>query len=771
MSNNRMRGALPAAMALMTGLAASGAFPSGTAHAAAQSLTEAQALAVVQKDFSIPAYYKLTQENYNSSQGSGSPASYAFTYTYKNPVNQYQNVNVSIDAQSGAVLNYNRWQGQTAFTYPVSVSESQAQKIAIQWANKLYPTQYPNTHMHMAAGQQGPLTQALTYQFNFERYVNGIAAPFDGFSITIDENGNLMSAQDTWSNQLSFPASGQAISMTQADAYYQKNLDLHLSYTTDWQTVTSSVYLSYTQSTTGLYPQWYNNQYGASAQNTIGLPVLDALTGQPVDATGAVHPLPAYRTPTAFVPGGPTQTIGSAKVNWTRAQSLKYAQSALGITSADHLTGSSESQNMPVGDVQWSFNWKGPNGEQLNASVDATIGVLQNFGEYNLNSNNLLQSKLGGAVKISQSQATAAADAFVKALFPNDTGGLAIVSNPYQPYGQKVQTSFEIQQLVNGLPLQSGTGNLTIDGQTGKVQNFYWQPASVPATLPSPSAAIPVATAESAWMTAQPLTLQYELTQPQTNNPKFQKIPSAVTESTAPPHVLLVYTPTGLPYGATLNAVTGKFIGNQQGQQAYSGAIHGLGGVQEAPQITLLVRHGLLPVSPTGAINPAEKMTRAAFVTLVVSALGMNNGGPLPLAAEHAMQGIPTGSPAYSAISSAFANGWISDGHLFHPNQLITREEAAQIMARALGYRSLMSHSQIFSLPAKDAASIPQNQLVGDAISYALNLLPLQNGNFDGSGSVSLARAAAAVVQVASDYSSGRPLFYQGGGMGATGAP
>ncbi len=766
----KMSGTLPAAAALMAGLAASGALSSGAVQAATQSLTETQALAVVQKDFSIPAYYTLTQQNYNSSQGPGNPASYSFTYTYKSPANQYQNVSVSIDAQSGAVLNYSSWQGQTPFTYPVSVSETQAQKIAVQWAKKLYPTQYPSTQMHMVANQQGPLTQALTYQFNFERYVNGIAAPFDGFSMTIDENGYLTSVQDTWSNGLSFPAPGQAISLTQANADYQKNLGLRLAYTTEWQTVTSNVYLSYTQSTGGIYPQWWNNQYGASAQNTIGLPVLDALTGQPVDATGAVHPLPAFQRPAALVPGGPTQAAGSVKVNWTRAQSLRYAESALGITSADRLTGSSESQNMPNGDVQWSFNWKGPNGEQLNASVDATLGVLQNYGEYTLNSGKFVQPNGGESTKISQSQATAAADAFVKALFPHDTGGLAVVADPYRPYGGQVQTSFEIRQLIHGLPLQGATGNVTVDSQTGKVQNFYWQSTPLSAAIPSPSAAIPMAQAEAVWMKAQPLTLQYGLTQPQIGQ-KLQLISHTAKESTAPAHVLLLYTPNGLPYGATLNAATGAFIGNQQGQQAYSGAIHGLGGVQEAPEITLLVRHGLLQVSPTGAINPTQQMTRAAFVTLVVNALGMNNGGPLPLAAKQAMQGIATGSPAYSAIRSAFANGWLSAGHLFHPNQPITRTEAAQIMVRALGYRALLSHSQIFSLPAKDAASIPQDQLVGDAVAYALNLLPLQNNNFNGSGTVSLARAAAAVVQVASDYSSGRPLFYQGGGMGAAGAP
>ena len=759
MTNQRHRKRIGRAWAVM----AIGVLAAGTAGAAVPAfaqtktgttLTQAQALAIVRRDFAIPASFHLNQESYNNQQNNG-PANYWFAFTYTSPTGQQQNINASIDATSGMALSYYTSSSpypQSRFTFPPKESLAAAQQTAVAWAKKLYPSEYPQTRLQPTVDSQGALTQPISYTFNFERFVQNIPAPFDGISITIDQNGTVQSVNASWTANQTFPAPSLAISPTAAALAYGRNLGVHEAYTTVWQTVTSQVYLAYVQPQN--YPNFWNNQFDGTS-DTIGAPVLNAQNGEPVNALGQSQSPVAYHSPRPLTTGGPAVDPFTSKVNWSEAQSLDYAKQIVGVTPSYHLTGTSQMLSQPGGDNQWTFNWSAPNHSTVSATVDATFGALVSYNSYTpfKPGTSPLQQKFGQPATITQAQSTAAATAFLRKTFPHDTGGLALTPQSFQGYGTtKVDTNFSITPLLHGLPFQGEGGSIEINGQTGKVQNFWWQPTMTKiAALPLPSQALSLSQATRDWVQARPLRLEYLLTQPQAAA-KFAAA-SGKPVSVGAPRVILAYAPLYSPYQSVFNAVTGHFQVSPANQKPYSGTIHGLSGVAQAPQITLLVRHGLLPVGTGGSIQPQQNMTRAAFVSLLANALGLNNGNaPITAAMQHSLADVASASPAYQPIRSAYANGWLPGGQLFHPNQLITRSQAADVLAHALGYGALLSHSDMFHLSASDASTVPSSDYAAAALASSLGLLPLQQGDFHPAGPVTLAQAANAVVAAATYY-------------------
>ena len=253
---------MPAVTALLVGLTTSLLVLPQSVFAATKpadpALTMQEAMQKVEATFAIPLTYQLNSESYDTTWNQTNQSVYSFNFVQQGNVNGSQNsINVTVDANSGVTLNYDRYSGNSQkFVFPVPVSAKQAQALAIEWAKKLYPAQYPSVHLEPRMAQQGSLLQSTSYSFNFERMVHGIPAPFNGLTITIDGNGHLTSASETWSS-MSFPSGSATISDVQANEIYRKTLGLHLEYTQQWhQDGTTSLNLMY-ESNNQNQPDWF----------------------------------------------------------------------------------------------------------------------------------------------------------------------------------------------------------------------------------------------------------------------------------------------------------------------------------------------------------------------------------------------------------------------------------------------------------------------------------------------------------------------------------
>ncbi len=744
---------LPLGMALLTSLSLLGMSSINDVHAQAgsASITESQALSKAKSILQIPPEFKLSSESFSTDQNGNS--TYNFSFGYTSPDNQNQWINITVDAKSGLITSYDRSSSASGFVYPLPVSAASAQKLAISWAQKLYPHYINQVKIQPLAPMSGSLNQVVNYQYNFERMVNGIPAPFDGFSITIDQNGILVSADENWTNTV-FPSDQKVISIVKANQLYQNDLHLYMAYWSNWGANGQSVPTLTYQQAVGNYSQWWNNQFSNPNMRISGIPVIDAQSGKPVNAAGNHTSLPVYTPVHAIVPGGNKQIPGSVQVNWSKQKALDSAKSMLKIPANAKLTGANQNTSLPNGDVTWDFTWIVPGGDQYSATIDASYGLLTNFNEW---STKVPAAGVSTAStkKITQSQATAAAIAYVKKVLPKDTGGVAVIPSSYPSQTTALQTNFVIEPLINSIPDISNTGNIAVDAKTGDIISYYTNFPLGKVQYPPLAKAITLTKAKYDWTVGQPMQLVYLETQP-----GFDK----ATGTTPKGKVILAYSPSGniINNGTVMDAITGQFVSASGTTPAYTGKINDISNVAQADQIQLLVQHGLLAVDANGDVHPNQDMTREQFVKLVVDAMGRNQ--PLPFnnqlgIYQNAMGMTSSASAGYSEVYSAFVNGWLSNGKVFEPNQPITRGDAAQLLARALGYGELLGHPELFKLNATDASTIASDQFAGDAIANALGLLPLQSGAFLPNGNVTVADAAQAVVAMVSDYSNSQGLF------------
>lgn len=710
-------------------------------------LSAKQAEQIAVSTFSIPTTYTLQSENYNSSNSLTQPSAYSLNYQSTDSAMRSQSIYVTIDANTGTVLNYSRPSSDSQFVFPAPVSAKQAQQIANGWAQKLYPSQFSNVKPLPLTPNAGSLVGPTQYTYTYERVVNGIAAPFNGFSVTIDQNGKLVGVSDSWTN-LNFPSQTKAISQSAANSLYQKALTLHLEYQTVYQSAgKSSTQLVY-QGTPQFYPNWWGQQFNSTS--VIEFPVINAATGSIVDATGSTYQPAKYAQPKPLVPGGPTGLQNPKPVNWTEQQALSYAQNLFNITGSDTLTSVNQYTN-PSADTTWNFGWQRANHMSLQVSIDAKYGFLTSFNQYPMQPQKPASNK---APKLTQAQIDATVTAFVKKAFANDTGDLGLTQSPTNVNNSNgLNTSYQIVRLVGGIPDQSQSGNVYVDPQTGLIQSLWMNnTAQSTASLPSISKAMSETQAISKWMQARPLQLEYLETQPQlasklaTNG----KVPNPPAQQQ--PEVLLTYAPIANQNSSgAFNAVTGMF--ETSTTTPYTGTIHDISGVAGAAQIQLLVDRELMTVDSQGNVHPGQTMTHAAFMKLLVDALGLQGRyNPQILssaAAKSALAGVPKNAPDYQEIGSAYSMGWIPMNEPFQPNALTTRDYAAQVLARALGFTPLLAHPEAFQFSPSDVASITSSDLAGDALAATLGMLPLQNGAFHPNNDITLADTAIAVVQAA----------------------
>jgi hypothetical protein len=716
------------------------------------SMQQAKALAV--STFSIPSSYTVENESYSGQSFGNQPSSYSFGFQQVDVTTQQPaGINVVVDANSGRILNYNRSSSTNRFVFPVPTSADDAKQTAVQWIQKLYPQQANQVVIQPLAPQFGALQGPVTYAYNFVRMVDNIPAPFNGFSITIDQNNQLTSVNAAWSD-MTFPSIKNAISSDKANQVYQQALNLHLVYSQIWHADSKpTTELMYTQNEAP-YMGWGGPTF--SGQPQTGSPVIQALTGQVIDGSGMVRATTPYQAPKPVVPGGPTLPSTLPQVNWDESQALQFAQKVLGLPSSAQLQNENQWSNQNS-DTTWNFSWKTSDNEQINAAIDTTYGELQNYSEYPQNPPQ--QSR--PPAKLSQSQVDATVNAFVKKVFSNNTGAITVVENTVDKSGSSdLHLSDQILPILNGIPNQAQQGSIQVNPMTGRVQNLWLntQQSADASSLPLPTKAISPDKAKQAWIDNRPLALEYLMTQPQQG-------PIPVDNQSATPQpaqVLLAYAPVANNgYGDYFNAETGTFE-SPQTQVPYTGTIHDLDGVTAAPQLQLLVNRELVSVDTSGNVHPTQNLTNSAFVKLVVDALGQQGQYNAQVAtapdAKAALSDVQQNSPDYQEIVVAYQLGWLPQNQPFQPNEQTTRGEASQILARALDYQPLLSHPESFQLSAGDASGIPKDQFAGDALATGLGIFSLQNGNFNAQGNVTLADAAVAVVQSAVVWGQERSL-------------
>jgi hypothetical protein len=101
--------------------------------------------------------------------------------------------------------------------------------------------------------------------------------------------------------------------------------------------------------------------------------------------------------------------------------------------------------------------------------------------------------------------------------------------------------------------------------------------------------------------------------------------------------------------------------------------------------ISALSSKGIVSGYPDGTFKPDASITRAEFATMLVKALGLNTTGTTGQFTD-----VAEDDWFYGAVNAAASDGLISGtgDNLFAPNALITREQMAVMVAKALGAKA-----------------------------------------------------------------------------------
>ncbi|MDB5083280.1 MAG: hypothetical protein JWN30_166 [Bacilli bacterium] len=719
---------------------------SAPAVAVAQ-LTQQQALELVKTALSIDDSYKLqnVSSNDNSSSNSvnlpSSPNMHKVTWTFswtKGDSTITTNLNASVDAITGSIYSiyrsYNQPLPADGSSSPITADAAKA--AAQAWIAKLAPdkVQYIDQGTeNQPVGLNPNVSQ--NFMFKFNRLVNGIPVRSDGFNISISSHGDLMNYSYSWLlADAQFPAVSKAVYSADAAASKYALLPLSLQYIQQFPQYAGGPVSHLVYSTP------------APAGSIGSLPLVDATTGALLDNDGnpisaAVPYAPIAATPGAPLVNGPLTSKDDA---------VALARKLLNLDNSYTVTNSSYNSpgDTTKADPTWNFTFtpsaapadKSAQVQSLSVNIDANTGELINYWR------NTVQPQSTNATSqapvISSDQAVQIAKTFVAKVAPTRVANLVystVSQQVYYPGKMPVSSDYMIHfnGLVNGIPVQFQSINVSVSQTTGNVDNYNANQNVTTSDFPNPAGAVSLKTAQADYVKQYPLTLQYVLVP--------VKDPTTGQLTWPPTSPRLVYAPEVPANGPqVLDALTGQFISPFSNQPTHQN-VTDIKGHWAETQLQDFADRGIIEVK-NGKVNPDQLLTRSQAVHLLV--LALHN----PFVAKAASASSPffdvyAGSSQASDIEAAVMAGWIDqDMKNFRPDDIITREELADFAVRIIGYSKLASKTSWFKNPYTD---IDQNdQYVGDiAIASALGIM----GGGGGDTFSPLDQASLASVVVVAD--------------------
>jgi hypothetical protein len=212
------------------------------------------------------------------------------------------------------------------------------------------------------------------------------------------------------------------------------------------------------------------------------------------------------------------------------------------------------------------------------------------------------------------------------------------------------------------------------------------------------------------------------------------------TRSTAP---VLVYAPAGNGrYDSYVDGLTGEWISLDPSAQQPSTLPSDIKGHWAESALTQFANLGLLELKD-GKASPDREISRGEFIYLLTNIRGGMSSPEQPT-----FEDVAKDSKYYAAIEDAVARGWIAKDSKFRPADLLSRQEAATILTRALGHEELAKHSELFALPYADGGEVAPWAKGSVAILNGLGVMQGSDNRFHPHSDVTLAESCTVLLKV-----------------------
>lgn len=704
--------------------------PAGTTSAS--SITQDQAIEIAKKYIAIPEGYKLRNVSFHDAKdgqgpfGSGSVWMINFA---KEDRYDYGYINLAVDANNGRLLNYDFSQREES-ALENAISREEARTKALQYLKRFAPDKADQVREAAVQdpvlyGPYGP--QNVSQMFRFERVVDGIPFPANGISIRVNGKGELRGYSFNWSDDVTFPDIKASVTEEQAKEVYRNALHLQLQYQIIYKPYAYENRLAQL-----LYGPW-QTFYGPGP-----MPMIDAVKGVAVGFDG--NPVPAGAPvefkPVADRPGEPKTTK-----DLTKEEALELVASYhLGLDGFILENSSYESIN--GSQHFWRFGYRkgdpkdGKNLQNASVSIDAKTGELREYMRWEYR---------GGPYEFPQKPAISADQArqeaidFVKTAMPTKANQLALnpVMDPKMGFKTGPGYSFEFVRLVDGVPTREGGVRVGIDPDTGQVREFtgmgVWDEKL---EFQPKTNVISRESALNKFVEKYPLRLQYV--------PIYAKGKTPYDPPAKPESVALVYAPEVNGPMQMLNAVTGEWVSPWGEKQPVEPAeIQDIKGHWAEKQLRYFVERGIFKVQ-NGKLEPDAGVTRGDMVRYMLLAVD----GSRRTMEKSSFADVPKTDPNFDFIEEAAARKWIDRNvKNFRPGDIMTREELADLVTSALGYKKLSEAKDTFKNHYSDVDS--DGQYMGDvAIVAGLGIMTGWEGRFMPKDPVTKAQAAVVLTKM-----------------------
>lgn len=689
--------------------------PGGVLAEEKAQITLKQAIEIAKTTLSL----KTEGFEFNSSYIENQNGFNIWSLNWNNIKTNNESINVSIDAKNGQIVSLGWY---TPNEQPKSRipkhTKAEALKAAQDWALKLQPDKFKMTKLKENPSQDYYNKYADTYSFEFVRMQDGIEVTPNNISIQLDKNTlKLRNFNMIWDNQ-SLANKAKAFDLQKAKELFKSKVGLELTYNFIYNNATSEpkAVLAYTLKN--------------------GNTPIDAITGELLNNMYRIYYAMdmggvAAKTEAA-VPITPQEqsVLDNSSKYITKEEAEKVVKQYVNIP--DNMT--LERTNLYPGynktNAAWSLEWKFSGTEAnsykyINAQVDA---ITKEFKSIYVSNNEKADSSKKPMTK---EDAKKLAEEFLAKVQPEkfkNSQYREIKQNNYEIRMPEYQNgySFNYIRVENGIPCPSNTLFVSINEYTGEIISYNTNWLDV--KFPSPEKAISLEKAYETLFSKVKFGMEYTYHFPNINDYDKKEIRLAyVLENIN----ILMDANNGqmLNYDGTPVKPTDKITYTD------------IKGNKAEEEINILIEMGIL-IPETTKFAPESKMLQKDFIKLLVSSL-QEQYYPMP-------QPMPVDAAKAQAVYDNFYNEAIRRKIIAanekKPDAVITRQDAAKMIIRAMNYGTLAEKSNMFAANFKDAKKLTPAYKGYAVMAAELGIIPAVKSYFNPTNTITRGDAAEFIV-------------------------
>lgn len=673
----------------------------------AGELSEDEAIQKAQKWVTIPADYKQDRAMYLEAGRSPFDSRPSWRITWEKP--KAGGIHVIIDAITGKLMQYYSYSERNEGLGEQKVSEEQALANAKQFLlrvttekereNLSNPNQFEPMIPYYADDSQ-------VHVFSFTRLVNNTPFLENGFQLRVNRNGEIISFNREWYDG-SLPSADQVISAVEATKELAKRAVPSLVYK-QRSAITRS-------NATNGDPYMLVYHYDQTDPQ-----LLDATTGEILNALG--QPAEEGR----IKPLGTTISAPVEEKIINQQEAEKIAQQLIKKLPGTyrfngHVGGGGSTGPDGIERRNWRFEFTPVDqGEKPVEPVQLRVGDRGQLVEYTSRERSFLrESGRKWEKAVSWEQAEASAIQLVNIWFADRLGEIYLLpEKPSDTYVKNVLEKggyYEVNfgWMKNGVPIENARFEVLINPETGIAESLnMWMDERPIIPNAKTDEKVDAETAKKAEQEHRFVTLTY-----------YQPLRGKMDDVSPAPKPLLVYRYVGDQ--GVIDARTGEWISFAEMRKKQAPT-----DIEKHPQKDALewaVQMDFLSVTE-GKLEPDKQVTRGEMAKMMarmteriefhyLSESSFDDEEDQPYHFADADQK----HPLYAAIQKSVQFGLIAkEGNRFEPDRAITRAEAADMVARLLGYADLLNKPEIFASAYQD---VQKKQLPAVALVHAHALL------------------------------------------------